>query len=393
MSLRASVVSALNPGVLSGVAFGDWVKLLRDNRLNIAPSRLPRALVISLQAVQTSVLRRRENRRFGPSYEKLDVSPPLFILGHWRSGTTHLHNLVTIDDRFAYPNNYQVFFPHTFLSTEAFTSRITSKFWPERRPMDNVAWSVQSPQEDELALCVSSLMSPSMGWLFLQNRDHYNRYMTLRDVPEREVAHWRECFLRFLRKLTLKYERPLVLKSPAHTCRIKLLLEMFPDARFVHIHRDPFAVFQSYRRTARLMMETSFHRARKVDLEEWILREYRVMYDAFFEERRLIPDGQYHEMSFEELERDPFGQMKDLYEALNLPDFAQAEPALRRYLDSIADYKKNEFASLPDELRRRIAEAWSPCFEEWGYRTHCGDATTSHQEACIQGREVAEKTE
>ena len=50
-----------------------------------------------------------------------------------------------------------------------------------------------------------------------------------------------------MRKLTFKYGRPLVLKSPPHTARIRLLLEMFPEARFVHIHRHPYQVFRSCR--------------------------------------------------------------------------------------------------------------------------------------------------
>ena len=31
----------------------------------------------------------------------------------------------------------------------------------------------------------------------------------------------------------------IVLKSPAHTARVRVLLELFPKARFVHIIRDP----------------------------------------------------------------------------------------------------------------------------------------------------------
>ena len=93
------------------------------------------------------------------------------------------------------------------------------------------------------------------------------------------------------------------------------------------------------------------------------------MYDAFFEERGLIPPGQYHEVRFEELEADPIGQMQRVYEALDLPAFSQARPALERYVDGVRGYRKNEFPELPVALRRRIADAWRPCFEEWGYRS------------------------
>jgi hypothetical protein len=103
------------------------------------------------------------------------------------------------------------------------------------------------------------------------------------------------------------------------------------------------------------------------DLDEWIIRQYRAMHDAFFEERDLIPPGQYHEVRFEDLEADPIGQMQRVYDALGLPEFAQARPALERYVDGVRGYRKNEFPELPAALRRRIAEAWRPCFEQWGY--------------------------
>jgi hypothetical protein len=207
-----------------------------------------------------------------------------------------------------------------------------------------------------------------MGWVFPRQRDRYDKYLTFQDVPEGEVAQWQTEFLLFLKKLTWKYGRPLVLKSPPHTCRIRVLLQMFPQAKFVHIHRNPYAVFQSSRRTFQVNFELHrLQRPRLSDLDDWVLRQYREMYEVFFEERSLIPEGHFHEVCFEELEEDPVGQVRRVYQALDLPEFGQAEPALRRYVDSIAGYKKNEFPDLPADLRTRIAAEWRPCFKEWGY--------------------------
>src|SRR5688500_16941681 len=103
------------------------------------------------------------------------------------------------------------------------------------------------------------------------------------------------------------------------------------------------------------------------ELDDWIIRQYRAMHDAFFEERDLIPPGQYHEVRFEELEADPIGQMQRVYDALGLGEFSQARPALERYMDRVGGYRKNEFPELPAALRQRIADAWRPSFEQWGY--------------------------
>jgi hypothetical protein len=141
-----------------------------------------------------------------------------------------------------------------------------------------------------------------------------------------------------------------------------------PDARFVHIHRDPYTVFQSSVHTFTTGLPYGrLQRTDGVDWAERIIRQYRELYDAFFEERGLIPAGRIHEMSFQELEKEPLGEMRKLYEALDLPEFAKVEPALRTYLDSLSGYRKNVFRELAPELRGRIAGEWRRCFEEWGY--------------------------
>jgi hypothetical protein len=368
MAWRDALLRHLGPGVLGGLTLRDWLRLLRDNRFALSQRYLLRTLVVSYQSVTNSALGWYEDRRYRSRLKDVQVAPPLFVIGHWRSGTTHLHNLLAADGRLAFPNNYQVFYPHTFLTTERLSSRLIEPFLPPRRPMDRMEWDMRSPQEDEFALAAATGLSPYLGWAFPRRRDHYDRYLTFREVPAHEVARWQAALVLFLKKLTWKYRRTLVLKSPPHTCRIKLLLETFPGARFVHIRRNPLDVFRS----SRLMFRTVFdlhrvQRPRADDLDGWVLRQYRVMYDAFFEERGLIPVGQFHELAYEELEKNPVVQLRHTYEALSLPDFGIVEPALRRYLASIAHYKKNEFADLPAELRSRIATSWRRCFEEWGY--------------------------
>jgi hypothetical protein len=367
MGWRETILRRIGPGLLGGITLGDWLRLLRDNRFAVAPSRIPKAMAITMQGAQNSAFRLLDRLRTGRGLDAVTVEPPLFVLGHWRSGTTHLHNLLAVDRRFAFPTTYQALFPHTFLATEAVNARLMEFFLPKVRPMDNVAWSMSSPQEDEFALCVASLMSPCMGWIFPERRAHYDRYLTFRGVPEAEARRWREEFVRFLQKLTRRYGRPLVLKSPPHTGRIRLLLEMFPEAKFVHIHRDPYAVFPSSRRTFRVNGQMNGLQDPRGDDESWVLGQYRAMYDAFFEERGLIPSGHYHEVAFERLEEDPIGEVQRLYEALGLPDFGHVEPALRGYVESIVGYTKNASPPLSADLRRRIHAEWRPCFEEWGY--------------------------
>jgi len=143
---------------------------------------------------------------------------------------------------------------------------------------------------------------------------------------------------------------------------------LFPDARFVHIHRDPYVVFRSTRHTIRAVQPLFHLREGPIqDSDDRIISVYSEMYDAFFEERGLIPEGRLCEVGFEDLERDPLGVVCSVYEALGLSGFEEVRPHLEGYLGSIAGYRKNRHDELPEPLRRRIAEEWGRNFDEWGY--------------------------
>jgi hypothetical protein len=360
---------SLGHNYLAGITAGAWWRLLAENRFAVAPAYWHRAAFVSLLSLMNSWSRQKEERLWGDAVARAELAgPPLFVLGHWRSGTTHLHNLLALDDRFAFANTYQVVNPFTFLTTEELNTKRFRKLLPDTRPMDNMALSFDAPQEDEFAPCLACFRSLYPGISFPRNVDHYERYMTFRGVPQAEIDEWKAAFLWFLRKLTVKYNRPLVLKSPPHTARIRLLLEMFPEARFVHIHRDPYTVFQSFQHyydTAGWY--TYLQRPDLGKLDDLILRRYTAMYDAYFEEKALIPEGRLHEIAFSALEADPVGEVGGLYERLGLPAFDRFEPALRTYVESLRTYKKNRYIGLAPEARQRVATEWRRSFEVWGY--------------------------
>lgn len=376
--LKVSAVAAklkhrwsLSHNYLAGISAGDWWRLLRENHFAVDPVYWHRAAFISLASLANSYYRRQEERSFAEAVEKTEITqPPLFVVGHWRSGTTHLHNLLALDtDQFAYPNTYQVVNPHTFLTTEETNTRRFAFLLPDRRPMDNMALSFQSAQEDEFAMLLDCFRSLYLGISFPRREDWYARYLTFRDAPAEEARQWQASLRRFVQKLTFKYGgRAIVLKSPPHTARIRLLLEVFPEARFIHIHRNPYTVFRSsqhYFDTATWYAYLQRPDAAGIDCR--ILRRYTTLFDAFFEDRGRIPKGHFHELAFADLERDPLGQLRLLYEVLALPGFDRVEPRLRTYLDSLTGYQKNEYDELAPDLKAAVAQQWGRSFEEWGY--------------------------
>jgi omega-hydroxy-beta-dihydromenaquinone-9 sulfotransferase len=343
---------------LEGVTFGDWVHLLRRERFRVNPICWPRALWLSVWSLMSSAAARGVERRLGAEIDATRVEAPVFVLGHYRSGTTHLHELLSLDPRYASPNRFQTFNPSTFLGTERWLAPIVEPFMLPRRV-----------QEDEVAYMVLNGLSPYMDWCFPRSRSGYERYLTFRDVDPTEVAIWSTGLVRFLKALTLKTRRPLILKSPPHTARIRLLLDLFPDARFVHIRRDPYAVFVStirllkaIRPVFRLQLSPT-----KVD-EDAVLRIYATMYDAYFADRALVPPGQLVEIAYEDLERDPIGQLQIIYDGLRLGQLDEVRPQVEAYLATLTSYKKGRYRKLDDETRRKVSQACSRCFDAWGYK-------------------------
>ena len=353
---------------LQGMALGEWWALLRRHRFAIDLGHSPRALVQTAVSVSNSVGARLERRRYGRRIDATPVQPPLFVLGHYRSGTTHLHNLLALDPQLAAPTFYQVLNPHTFLTNERFAAPLTDRLVVRRRYQDDMALGAGVPSEDEFALCTMTGLSPYLAWCFPDDGSGYDRYLTLREATAGEAARWGHALTTFLRKLTLRHGRPLVLKSPPHTARIRRLLGLFPDARFVHNRRDPYVVFRSTRHMIRATQPLYHLRGGPIqDSDDRIISAYTEMYDAFFEERGLIPEGRPCEVGFEDLERDPVGVVGSAYGALGLPGFEDVRPRLEGYLGSIAGYSKNRHGELPGPLRRRIADEWGRRFDAWGY--------------------------
>jgi hypothetical protein len=355
---------------LAGITAGDWWRLLRENRFAVSPAYWHRAVFITLTSLVNSHYWRKERRQYEKSIDEVCITaPPLFILGHWRSGTTLLHYLFAQDKaQFHFANTYQVVNPRTFLTTEADMTRRFARLVPPTRPMDNMEMSFASPQEDEFAPLLLTFCSPYLGISFPRRTDHYSRYLTFREASDEEVERWKAAFVWFCKKLCLNKRTALLLKSPAHTARIRLLLEMFPDARFVHIHRDPYRVFQSQRHffdTA--IWYTYLQKPDTETIDDGILERYRMMYDSFFEDLRLIPRDRYHEVRFADLERDPIDVMRNIYEGLSLPGFDAVQPALESYVASLAGYRKNPFAVLDSASRKLVAARWKRNFDRWDY--------------------------
>jgi len=329
---------------LAGVTLGHWWHILRT----IPPRYWPRTLFTTAMAAMNSVLGRRENTDYlDDSYR---VEEPIFILGHHRSGTTHLWKLLATDDTFIHPTVTETIFPSTLLTFESVASRWARRLAPGKRPQDNVTNTSDSPMGEEWALCASTLLSTHMARHFPRHWKRFKPYLTLRDIDEADQRRWQLALDDFARKLLYKNggKGRLLLKAPSHTAKVRLLLDLYPNARFIHIQRDPYRVFQSSRHMElESLPMCAYQKWRPSEVGPYVLWHYREMYDAFFEDVERIPDGQISWVSYEDLVADRVGTIERIYRELNLPGLERMKPALARYVESIADYRSNDYGPLP----------------------------------------------
>lgn len=360
---------------LCGITARDWWDVLRDNRFSIDLPYWPRAAVLTVGSVLNSAYRRREDREFRSRLDGVAIPPPLFILGHWRTGTTLLHELLILDERHGYPTTYECMAPHHFLLSEGFITRWLAFLAPKQRPMDNMAVGFDRPQEDEFALCMMGQPSPYLTIAFPNHPPQNQEALDLDGLPPRARRVWKEAFLRFLRHLTYRDPRRLVLKSPTHTCRIPALLELFPDARFVHIVRDPYVVFPSTVNLWKsLYLAHGLQRPTFAGLEEHVFDTFTHLYARLEASKHLLAPNRFVEIRYEDLIADPIAQMQGLYDKLELGGFAAYLPRLKTYLDASAGYRTNRYPDLDPALRAEIERRWGDVIRRYGYDRPGGTA-------------------
>ena len=355
---------------LAGITLKNWGHLLKSHGTSIHMRYWPRSLFTTFMAFINSSFAVKEQSAYSHDIKKMEVKSPVFVIGHHRSGTTHLWNLLTQDKRFVYPSVLQAVFPHTFLVFEDVIHGLAERFAPSKRPQDNVSLNPDSPIEEERAICVSTFLSVQMGRHFSQKRDEFKKYLTMRDASSEERELWKETLQTFAQKLLVKYgqDAQLIFKTPDHTAKVKLILEAFPDARIIHIHREPYRVYRSTMKMEKTTLPLyAYQKPEHEHLEEYVLWRYRTMYDALFEDIKQIPDGQFIEVSYEEVDKNPLETIQNIYRDLSLPNFEEARPRLKRYLKSIAGYQKNRYDDLPRPVMEKIETKWEPVFTRYGY--------------------------
>jgi len=350
----------------AGGSLSNWLRMLMRNRFRVSPVYVARAAYVSLLSTVTALPRLVEHR-YDDEIAGQDVSP-VFILGHFRSGTTFLHTLMSHDPSLGYMSTFQTMLPGNFIWKAGLFKRILADSLPETRPMDNVEMAADYPYEEEYAVANICPYSFYHGWYFPRRMRHYFDRYALMQAPSREITGWKTIYDYLLRKVAYAAGQPrLLLKNPCNTARVKELLELYPDAKFVHIYRNPYHVFFSTRRLYdNILPLYALQEYDRDDVTENILYCYRAMYDRFFEQRSLIPDGNLVEIRYEDFVARPLDTLRHIYTRLNLPRFEEAEQHFADYVASQRDYTPRRY-DIGRDMQERIYRHWHPTIDRWKY--------------------------
>ncbi|MDR0328004.1 MAG: sulfotransferase [Planctomycetaceae bacterium] len=359
------------PRFWDGMTLRAWLKLLKAGKYSVAPIRWGMALIITGLAVfLNSLFAWMQKLIYGKKIQDTTLAgAPIFIVGHWRSGTTLLHEYMIRDARFTFADTYACFAPEHFIMSRFTLRPIAAVLMPKKRPIDNMEAGFDRPQEDEFALASMGLPSPYRNIIFSNNGLNIDiEYLTLRNVSDSDRKTWLDGLDTFLKTLTFQSPgKRVILKSPPHTGRIKTILERYPDAKFIHIHRNPYSIFPStYNLWMRLSKDEGAQNPKGIGMEDYIFDSLNTMYDAFEKDVEHLPANQFCDIAYKDLTADPVKTLQKIYQALEIDGFDDVRSIFQEYAASQKEYKKNKF-SMDPALKEQIAMRWKRYFDRYGY--------------------------
>lgn len=362
------IASRSPPHICATAPLSVWIRLIRENGGVARPYWGKLAKVLATSSVLLP-LRIVERACFTARASRTAIHPsPVYVQGFARAGTTHLHNLLAQDPNFGFVTTFQAFAAPMFLTTRGWLAPAIADRLPRTRPMDNMAVSLTLPQEEEVALACTSHLSPVHQVSFPSRMQAFaNKFGSMR-LTEEEWVRWENAYLSVLRGATLASEgRRLVLKTPANLGRTAHLRRLFPDARFIHISRNPYDMYMSNLKLYRSILPA--YGMTDYDWEDVtaaVRGNFVTMMRRYLRDRQSIPDGHLVEVRFEDLERDPLGELERVYSTLGLPDWPKARTHIADYLQTLTGYRKNRHRIDPS-IVDVVDRDWGELVREWGY--------------------------
>lgn len=353
---------------LVGSTIGNYFKTLKNE--TVEPKFYLKVFLTTLVILIATPFHWWEELKFKQKLSKFKFEKqPLFILGHWRSGTTLLHNLLCKAPSAGYLTTYQSTFPNNLGSKWLFKTFMKANM-PDKRPSDNVKLNIDFPQEDEFAFCNSQADGYYKFFYFpLNYKLYYERAIHHKKLTEQEINNWYKSYDKVLKKAVLNSKgEQLIVKNPVNTARVNKILKLYPNAKFLYIYRNPLTVFYSTQKFfQKLFPSLWLNSCDHAFIDEMIFDVYKKLMHDYQDQKALIPPENLIELKFETFEKNPIEEIKRIYDDLLNDDFEAAKPYFTEYFDSLSGYKKNKY-SVSKSSVNRIMKEWAYFMDLYDYK-------------------------
>jgi len=327
-----------------------------------------------MTAIASSIIRSPftalEKKTTARAFKKMGtMKSPIFIVGHWRTGTTHLGNILSKSPQFGFVSPLATGLPWNLLLIGKWFRPILEKILPSDRLIDQVKVKPDSPQEDAFGIANMQTISFAHGLYFPGNFENsFNKGVFFDGATDKEIANWIKMHQYFLKKVYLdQYKKKLIIRNPAYTTRIPLLKKIWPGAKFIHIHRNPYRVFQSMRNYFhKLFPALSLQSYEHLEIDSLILHNYTRMMKQLITDSENLTEDEFIEIRFEDLDENAVNIINTIYDRFKLPDFDSDKEYFARYLNAIKKYKKNVYEQSSED-RSLVEKHWKPFIEYWDY--------------------------
>jgi hypothetical protein len=355
---------------LAGTSFLNFLAVCRGHKIELKYlAKFLLSIVVSLifeifNAVERRIWQRRI-ARFKPE------EPPVFIIGPWRSGTTLLHNLLCQDPKAAYTTTFQAVFPNVVLTQASWVKPIANYLGPSKRPFDNVTMDMDYPQEEEFGLMN---MQPSSIYKFFIFPSDFDRIISEEfntgALPESRVKLWKTKYLEMIAKASFNTRGTrYISKNPCNLGRLALLKEMFPQAKFIFIYRDPYKATESLYR----FIGEIFHGVQlQATPPEYTRKSAVLLYEktvrAYLDNKNLIDPENLLEIKMEDFLKDPHDSIRQIYKKFKFDKFGELAPVLDKYLASEGQSRNNVY-EIDEETIRLVNNNLGDIINKLGYET------------------------
>jgi omega-hydroxy-beta-dihydromenaquinone-9 sulfotransferase len=345
------------------------MKLMARNRFSLFPRYVLRFLLVFQNSFWSSFFARRDKLFWGDYYLQYPLgNNPVIIIGHWRTGSTYLHQLMNLDEQLVAPTLFQTSIPDGFLTARRYYAPIMKKFLGKFRPFDQMKTGIDEPQEDEFATYRMSTFSPLEQLMFPKSQEYFLLGKDCRFIPEgNKKEKWEKSIILFYRKIAWFSKKRLVLKNPFHSMRMEFLRSKFPEAKFIHIYRNPCNVVPSTIKMWTIVgsQNAMNNKWRQPTVEE-VAKFQSIMLKEIRNQLGKLPRGSYSEVCYENLEKDPVHTLRKAYIEIGLEFTNEFETYLNEFLTENRNYEKNIY-TITEEDKEIITRNLEESMKYYGY--------------------------